>query len=150
MPTREKVSTIELKLYYIINGNELCSLAQEIQRSLVRRARIRKAYFRMLEKEENQQGEDVTDERIVSENQKEDKDDRREPFVHPDRRKKTKPSRQQILEEKQKQREERLESKKQKEELRSKHKTQMTKYTKKGQPLMSSRVSRLLDKIQEQ
>lgn len=33
--------------------------------------------------------------------------------------------------------------------LRLKHKSQMTKYTPKGQPLMRGRISRLLDKIKD-
>lgn len=46
----------------------------------------------------------------------------------------------------------RIEEEKQREEkakVRQKHKKQMSKYTKKGQPLMSGRINRLLDKIKE-
>lgn len=159
-------------------------IAKEIQRSLTHRARLRKAYFKMLE----QEGETVPEKDKKNVTEKEDKESDSEDEEDGDNEEKEdlqaedesngqdffdesekpeprneEPSKQtfkdrmRIKKERKKtireQRAKMLEAKKQeherREELRLKHKKQMTKYTPRGQPVMGSRINRLLDKIKE-
>lgn len=149
---------------------------------MTHRARIRKAYFKMLENEgepvpekkseadmEGQDDEDKDFERArnragpsLSDGEKDDQkagkgdspiqtaagksiekmsyQDRMK--TKKDRKRKQKDERRRIFEAKKKEKD-------QAESLRLKHKKQMTKYTPRGQPLMGSRINRLLDKIKE-
>lgn len=126
----------------------------EIKRSLTHRARLRKAYFKMLEKEGEPEQGATTKEAQSDDEQNEDKTNEtnhaseqgpsyaeRMQKIRDRKRAKREEKRQQIIAQR--------ENRERKEALRQKHRKQMTKYTQKGQPLMSSRIDRLLDKIKE-
>uniref|UniRef100_A0A060T1U9 rRNA-processing protein FYV7 n=1 Tax=Blastobotrys adeninivorans TaxID=409370 RepID=A0A060T1U9_BLAAD len=125
----------------------------EIKRSLTHRARLRKAYFKMLEKEgepeqgpskeahsEDEQDEGKTNETSHASEQGPSYAERMQK-IRDRKRAKREEKRQRIIAQR--------EDRERKEALRQKHRKQMTKYTQKGQPLMSSRIDRLLDKIKE-
>ncbi|KAA8897710.1 hypothetical protein TRICI_006673 [Trichomonascus ciferrii] len=154
----------------------------EIQRSLTHRARLRKAYFKMLERE----GEAIPEknEKVTEKDDKEDSesdaegaednenremkyddesggqevseegetprnDERVKQQTFKDRMRIKKERKNAQREQRAKILEARKQDQKRREELRLKHKKQMTKYTPRGQPVMGSRINRLLDKIRE-
>ncbi|ODV69062.1 rRNA processing [Hyphopichia burtonii NRRL Y-1933] len=112
--------------------------SREIKKSLVHRARLRKNYFKLLEKEGESTPNDLVEERRQkkptnfaerSKLAKQKKEERRLKKIEEVR------ARRQILEKQTRDREKRKES--------------LSKRTRSGQPLMGPRINNLLDKIKE-
>lgn len=192
---RTKYVEINLFLIYI---------AADIQRSLVRRARLRRKYFQMLEREGEKVPEkpkgSLANEKVNSEQSDDNGDDdesddedevpdkeedvatsneddfferskaekkrTKKPIestsLKKDTTKVSKPlthvDRMQLIKDRKKQKREEMEEsyrkrkleREQKEKARRKSKDQMNQFTRKGQPKMGPRISRLLDQIKEE
>lgn len=110
-----------------------------IEKSLTHGSNVRRAYFKMLERE---------GEKIPEREEKVEKEEEQGQTAHPDRqkliKKVTKKQRRQQEYEREKKRRQEIQEKL---ELRNKNKKQMSKVTKTGQPKMGPRINRLLDKL---
>lgn len=126
--------------------------SQDIKRALTHRARLRKNYFKLLEKEglqENRKPDDNQNESNDESNENEKPQLKKKGINFEERSKIVK----QRKEEKRKQKLEIVQEKLQRLETNSKEralrKEQLKKTTTKGQPLMGPRINNLLDKIKK-
>ncbi|RCK65818.1 rRNA-processing protein FYV7 [Candida viswanathii] len=128
--------------------------SQDIKRALTHRARLRKNYFKLLEKEGLQESRKPEDDEADNEEQGEEK---LKPKPKPKKKGINFEERAKIVkqrkEEKRKQKLERVQEKLNRIETKSKEralrKEQLKKTTTKGQPLMGPRINNLLDKIKK-
>lgn len=133
--------------------------SKEIKKSLVHRARLRKNYFKLLEKEGiNHEPEQNDDERAESQKSEELRgpripNSRRQPSKKPmnfaERAKIAKERKEHSRQAKLKSIQDRRENIEKKSKERERRKDNLSKKTKSGQPLMGPRINNLLDKIKK-
>lgn len=137
--------------------------SKEIKKSLIHRARLRKNYFKILEKEgitetnnnenkEEEKGEEKAGNRDVYENKYTDSRDAqnsKKPMNFAERSKMAKERKEQARQDKLKSIQDRKETIEKKSRERERRKENLTKKTKSGQPLMGPRINSLLDKIKK-
>ncbi|CUM46266.1 rRNA-processing protein FYV7 [Debaryomyces fabryi] len=134
--------------------------SKEIKKSLVHRARLRKNYFKLLEKEGiNHEPEQNESESTVNQNKSEDlersgiSNSRNQPSKRPmnfaERAKIAKERKEQNRQAKLKSIQDRRETIEKKSKERERRKDTLSKKTKSGQPLMGPRINNLLDKIKK-
>ncbi|CAG88126.2 DEHA2E13354p [Debaryomyces hansenii CBS767] len=134
--------------------------SKEIKKSLVHRARLRKNYFKLLEKEGiNHEPEQNGDESAESQNKSEEfkrshiPDSRNQPSKRPmnfaERAKIAKERKEHSRQAKLKSIQDRRETIEKKSKERERRKDNLSKKTKSGQPLMGPRINNLLDKIKK-
>lgn len=121
--------------------------SKEIKKSLVHKARLRKNYYKLLEKE----GQAVPEKRgsTGDNNDNEDVNKQRKPMNYAERAKKTK----ELKEQRRKDKLEAIREKKQIMEAKAKERERrlerVSQKTTRGQPLMGPRINNLLDKIKK-
>ncbi|EMG47977.1 FYV7 rRNA-processing protein FYV7 [Candida maltosa Xu316] len=120
--------------------------SQDIRRALTHRARLRKNYFKLLEKE----GIDTTkDEHRNDGDDQEDRKTKKPGINFEERAKIVKQRKEERRRSKLEQVQERISDMETKSKIRALKKEQLKKSTSKGQPLMGPRINNLLDKIKK-